>query len=40
MGATGAPEILGTLSAVEHALAKHGVRLAGNGVRAAAEVLG
>ncbi len=40
MGATGAPEILATLSAVEHALARQGVRLAGNGVRAAAEVLG
>jgi len=40
MGATGAPEILATLSAVEYALAKQGVRLAGSGVKAAAEVLG
>ncbi len=40
MGATGAPEILATLSVVEHALVRQGVRLAGNGISAAAEVLG
>ena len=40
MGATSAPEILATLSAVEHSLVKHGFRPAGNGVRAACEVLG
>jgi aspartate aminotransferase-like enzyme len=40
MGATSAPEILATLSAVEHSLVKHGFRPAGNGIQAACEVLG
>lgn len=40
MGATGAPEILATLSAVEYALTRQGFMPAGNGVRAASEVLG
>jgi aspartate aminotransferase-like enzyme len=40
MGATSAPEILATLSVVEHSLVKQGFRPAGNGVRAACEVLG
>jgi aspartate aminotransferase-like enzyme len=40
MGATSAPEILATLSVVEHALVKQGFRPAGNGVQAACEVLG
>jgi len=40
MGAVGAPEILATLAATEHALKKLGYRLKGSGVQAAAEVLG
>jgi aspartate aminotransferase-like enzyme len=40
MGATSAPEILATLSVVEHSLVKQGFRPAGNGVQAACEVLG
>jgi aspartate aminotransferase-like enzyme len=39
MGAVGAPEILATLAAVEHALRKLGYPLQGNGVDAACEVL-
>jgi aspartate aminotransferase-like enzyme len=40
MGTTSAPEILATLSVVEYSLVKQGFRPAGNGVRAACEVLG
>ena len=40
MGAVGAPEILATLAATEHALKKLGFRLKGSGVQAAAGVLG
>jgi len=40
MGATGAPEILATLAAVQHALRIHGYPPAGDGVSAACEVLG
>jgi aspartate aminotransferase-like enzyme len=40
MGAVGAPEILATLAATEHALQKLKFRLKGSGVQAAAEVLG
>lgn len=40
MGATSVPEIIATLSVVEHSLVKHGFRPAGNGVQAACEVLG
>lgn len=40
MGAVGAPEILATLAATEHALKNLGFGLKGSGVQAAAEVLG
>jgi aspartate aminotransferase-like enzyme len=40
MGAVGAPEILATLGATQHALKKAGYRVQGDGVQAAAEVLG
>ena len=40
MGATGAPEILATLAAVQHALRTSGYRPAGDGIMAACEVLG
>jgi aspartate aminotransferase-like enzyme len=40
MGAVGAPETLATLAAVQYALAKQGCRLKGDGVMAAAGVLG
>jgi aspartate aminotransferase-like enzyme len=40
MGAVGTPEILATLSAIEHALRKVGYPPRGNGVAAACEVLG
>jgi aspartate aminotransferase-like enzyme len=40
MGAVGAPEILAALGAVQHALARLGVPVEGDGVDAAAEVLG
>jgi hypothetical protein len=40
MGATGAPEILATLAAVQHALRIHGYPPAGDGVSAACRVLG
>lgn len=40
MGAVGAPEILATVAAVQFALKKHGYTLKGDGVMAAAEVLG
>jgi len=40
MGAVGAPEILATLAATQHALKKCGFKPAGCGVGAAAEVLG
>lgn len=40
MGATGAPEILATLAAVQHALVRNGFHPAGDGVAAACEVLG
>ncbi len=40
MGSVGAPEILATLAATEHALRKQGFRIEGNGLQAACEVLG
>lgn len=40
MGAVGAPEILATIAAVQFALEKNGFRVKGDGVMAAAEVLG
>jgi len=40
MGAVGAPEILATLSAVQYSLVRNGFTPAGDGVMAAAEVLG
>ncbi|MDH7509925.1 MAG: alanine--glyoxylate aminotransferase family protein [Methanolinea sp.] len=40
MGAIGAPEVLATLAAVQYALGKHGFVPEGDGVMAAAEVLG
>lgn len=40
MGAIGAPEVLATLAAVQYALRKHGFVPKGDGVMAAAEVLG
>jgi aspartate aminotransferase-like enzyme len=40
MGAVGAPEILATLAATQHALKKLGYMVKGDGVEAAAEVLG
>lgn len=40
MGAVGAPEILATLAATQHALKKLGYTVQGNGVEAACEVLG
>jgi aspartate aminotransferase-like enzyme len=40
MGATGAPEILATLAAVQHALRIHGYTPPGDGVSAACRVLG
>jgi len=40
MGAVGAPEILATLAATQHALKKAGYRVQGDGVQAAGEVLG
>jgi aspartate aminotransferase-like enzyme len=40
MGAIGAPEILATLAATQHALRKLGYTIDGDGVEAAAEVLG
>jgi hypothetical protein len=40
MGAVGAPEILATLAATQHALKKCGYKPEGCGVGAAAEVLG
>ena len=40
MGAVGAPEILATLAATQHALKKAGYSVQGDGVQAAGEVLG
>ncbi|MFA5331737.1 MAG: alanine--glyoxylate aminotransferase family protein [Methanoregula sp.] len=40
MGAVSAPEILATLAATQHGLKKAGYKVKGNGVEAAAEVLG
>jgi aspartate aminotransferase-like enzyme len=40
MGAVGALEILATLAATQHALKKCGFKVQGDGVGAAAEVLG
>jgi aspartate aminotransferase-like enzyme len=40
MGSVGAPEILATLAATEHAFRKQGFRIEGNGLEAACEVLG
>jgi aspartate aminotransferase-like enzyme len=40
MGAVGAPELLVTLAATQHGLKKAGYKVKGNGVEAAAEVLG
>ena len=40
MGAVGAPEILATLAATQHGLKKAGYKVKGDGVEAAAEVLG
>jgi len=40
MGAIGAPEVLATLAAAQYALRKHGFVPSGDGVMAAAEVLG
>ena len=40
MGAVGAPEILATLAATQHALKKAGFKVKGDGVSAACEVLG
>ena len=40
MGAVSAPEILATLAATQHALKKSGFKTKGDGVEAAAEVLG
>jgi aspartate aminotransferase-like enzyme len=40
MGAIGAPEILATLAATQHALKKLGYKVQGDGVQAACEVLG
>ena len=40
MGAVGAPEILATLAATQHALRKLGCKVSGDGVQAACEVLG
>jgi aspartate aminotransferase-like enzyme len=40
MGAVGAPEILATLGATQHALKKAGYRVQGDGIQAAGEVLG
>ncbi len=40
MGAVGAPELLATLAATQHGLKKAGYKVKGNGVEAAAEVLG
>jgi aspartate aminotransferase-like enzyme len=40
MGAVSAPEILATLAATQHALKKSGFKVKGDGVEAAAEVLG
>jgi len=40
MGAIGAPEVLATLAAVQYSLGKHGFVPEGDGVMAAAEVLG
>jgi len=40
MGAVSAPEILATLAATQHGLVKAGYKIKGNGVEAAAEVLG
>ena len=40
MGAVSAPEILATLAATQHALKKCGFTVKGDGVEAAAEVLG
>jgi L-aspartate aminotransferase (EC 2.6.1.1)/phosphoserine aminotransferase (EC 2.6.1.52) len=40
MGAVSAPEILATLAATQHGLVKAGWKIKGNGVEAAAEVLG
>jgi len=40
MGAIGAPEILATLAATQHALKKLGYKVQGDGVQAAGEVLG
>jgi aspartate aminotransferase-like enzyme len=40
MGAVSAPEILATLAATQHALKKCGFKVQGDGVGAAAEVLG
>jgi aspartate aminotransferase-like enzyme len=40
MGAIGAPEILATLAATQHALYKLGYKVKGDGVEAAAGVLG
>jgi len=40
MGAVSAPEVLATLAAVQFALARHGFKQKGDGVMAAAEVLG
>ncbi|HVP95751.1 alanine--glyoxylate aminotransferase family protein [Methanoregula sp.] len=40
MGAVSAPEILATLAATQHGLKKAGYRIKGDGVEAAAEVLG
>ena len=40
MGSVGAPEILSTLAATEHALRKQGFHIKGNGIEAACEVFG
>jgi aspartate aminotransferase-like enzyme len=40
MGAVGAPEILATLAATQHALKKLGYKAQGDGVQAACEVFG
>jgi aspartate aminotransferase-like enzyme len=40
MGAVGAPEILATLAATQHALKKSGFGVKADGVQAACEVLG
>jgi aspartate aminotransferase-like enzyme len=40
MGAIGAPEILATVAATQHALTKLGYKVRGDGVQAAGEVFG